>query len=224
MRTHVTRIILFAAPLMAALPLGERQHSVAAEKPESNVVDWIVQRDVNSPELQASFCSREGLVGHAFLLLTSHDTEMKACKIEAAVGFWPDAEKDKKRLVAAFGPMKGKLLDELKKHGMAADAACRLTIRLTPDEDEILKIKIGAFAGRQYQLLGNDCVTFCEEVARDVLQLDVPDREKLFAEYRRDIADLVKERGLEPEGALINSFPARYVRELTRLNGKDRID
>jgi hypothetical protein len=217
MRMQVTRIVLFVVPFATALSLGERHRSVAAEKPESNVVDWIVQRDVNSPQLQASFCSREGLVGHAFLLLTSHDEEMKACKIDAAIGFWPDAEKGKKRLVAAFKPMRGKLLNELEKYGVATNAACRLTIRLTPDEHEILKIKIGAFGGREYRLIGNDCVTFCEEVARDVLQLKVPDRDELFAAYWEEKGNLI-----ENEADAQRGFPARYIRELGRLNGKDR--
>ena len=216
---------MFKTALSVLLCLFAVSETGAQVNDPDRVVDEIITRKVPNGRHYLSFCSRGGgLVGHAFVLLSSDDPRTRTCKIDAAVGFWPKAEKDKQRLLALFTPLPGKLVDEIKKEGLPRNADCRLTILLTPDEYKILQIKFGAYKERDYVLLGNDCVTFCEQIARDVLQLEVPDRETLFAKFKAEVREAINKRAgdRDPNEIIVEEFPVGYIRMLAEMNGKRR--
>src|SRR5205085_7163433 len=97
------RSLAFIACCLATLQLP----CIAAE--EDSVVDKIVRRDIETGPHSISFCSRgDGSLGHAFILLASQNDTTQACTIDAAVGFWPDTNKSKERLLALFRPLPGK--------------------------------------------------------------------------------------------------------------------
>jgi len=167
-----------------------------------------------------TFCSEAGLIGHAFIAISIEDPTSKTCTLVEAIGLHPEGSK-KNLKSARFAKAKGGLLSDLQKGAFENKGiVARFTVPLTSEEWDIMKIKIGAHAGSGYQLFEKDCVTFCEETAK-VLELQVPDRQKLFADLKQRIIDGWKAQGRDA-AAIQNyeGFPAVYIQELGRLNGK----
>ncbi|HVC92874.1 MAG TPA: hypothetical protein VND64_04240 [Pirellulales bacterium] len=166
-----------------------------------------------------AFCGEGGGVGHAFVLFGSHDEEKKICRTDLAVGFWPDAQSKVERLTAAFGEVEGVLRDEMKRQDLSAGAACRLTVEVTAEQMKLLKILAEAYKAEKYRLNSTDCVTFVSHAAA-AIDLKVPDRDKLFAEWKEQLKKEVKKDVTERQA--LDTFPEFFVRRLSDSNGGPR--
>lgn len=187
----------------------------------NQVVNKVLSRESNGgAKAYLTFASETGLIGHAFITLSFDDPQSRACKVDAALGLYPNQEK-KNRLLALQEKVPGGLLSDLTKNGsLPSNATTRLIVPLTNEEFEIIKLKVGAFADRDYALMDQDCITFCEEVAQ-TLGLKVPDRKMLFEKWRKALR---REIGKDAESRTkdFEAFPVYFIRMLDELNSPTR--
>lgn len=185
------------------------------------VIDTILKVEPSEgAKAYLTFCSNnDGLIGHAFVALSLDDPKLQSCKLVEAIGLHPD-DGSFNRMKAIVANAKGGLFSDLQKGAFGFKrTVARLTVPLTTEQLDILKIKFVAYDRSGYQLLKKDCVTFCEEVAK-ILALEVPDRSKLSATLAARVKDELDKEGLISAVVNFETFPAVYIHELGRLNSK----
>lgn len=90
-------------------------------------------------------------------------------------------------------------------------------VELTAEKINRLEIIAGAYKSKKYHLTGTDCVTFVADAAQAV-GLNVPDRDKLFAEWKKQLTGELKKDVSERQAQ--DTFPEFFVRRLAESNGQ----
>jgi hypothetical protein len=133
------------------------------------------------------FCAREGIVGHAFVAWATEDEIKKQCT-QNAFGMYP---KEGEKII---GAVPGEIADEALKKDSLTSITDRFYVRLNKtDFDKAFKV-MERWKGVEYKLLKSDCVTFVDEVAREI-KLNVPNR-----------------------NMFINAMPQDYIKALIKKN------
>ncbi len=149
----------FLIPLLLTLPTVSVAQEVAVKD----------LRKAGSKSTKAVvLCAREGVPGHAFVVLGKED-EKKLMSTVRAFGFYP--EKDTKPL---FGTVPGTLADEFVR-GKGTKNDHRLILKVDDEQFEAVEKLRADWAKRKpdYKLYERNCITFTSEAAK-LLGLIVP--------------------------------------------------
>lgn len=172
----------------------------------------------NQSKYYVSFCSEGGTIGHAFIAIGVDDPRKAECRIDLAIGLYPE-QSDKNRITATVTEAQGGLYSQFAKRSFLDASTCtRFTVPINEEQYEILKIKMGAYADSGYQLFTKDCVTFCEEIAK-AMDLKIPDRKRLMAAWPKERAKAIAKAliGIGPNSTW-DSFPSFYLQALADSN------
>jgi len=106
------------------------------------------------------FCARDGVPGHAFVVLGEESEERRQSTIEA-FGFYP------RKGLGVFGPVPGHLADEVLEKRSLASGDCLVIVHVERDIfQKVDEIRSRWSETKEYRLVQSDCVSFVDEVAR----------------------------------------------------------